>query len=387
MAALTRRLLLFVSLFGLAFAAQAANKTVPGLYNFEVPVANSSTATRKKALNEALTQVLVRLTGERKPQDNPATQAVLERAESFVQQFGYVQREVESEPETETAPEAETEVGPEGETVATEPPAPVIQLMLKGKFAKRPLDQAIRKAGLPIWGAERPVLMASILAPGEAEEYLLDSSQAANWPVLEDAAKQRGIPFALPVQGSLPLEAAQTPDSPLLIATASQADADMLLWGRLFQQDGKWILETQLRRVGSLEEPPVADWRMRSREPEPLLREAIQRSADWLASQYALKAYVPGGESIVGLWVRGVSGEAQYRQVEEHLRRLPGVERLSLVAVVDGALVFRASTEANAEQLDENIRRSGKLIAETMPPGAGRLSVWTGEYEFHYRLR
>ncbi|MGB1580661.1 MAG: DUF2066 domain-containing protein [Nevskiales bacterium] len=357
---------------------------MPGLYGFEVVVANSSTANRKKALNEALTQVLVRLTGERKPQDNPAARAVIEQAESFVQQFGYVQREVEPAPQTQAQPEDALD---EPAMVQEEAPAPVKQLMLKGKFAKRPLDQAIREAGLPIWGAERPVLMASILVPGEGEEYLLDSSQIVAWPALESTAEERGIPFKTPAQSSLPLDVAQNPDSPMLIAHANQAEADLLLWGRLFQQQDKWILETQLRTVDSLDNPPVANWRMRSREPEPLLREAVQRSADWLAAKYALKAYVPGGESIVGLWVRGVDGEEEYRQVEDHLRRLPGVERLNLVAVVDGALVFRASTEANAEQLDENIRRSGKLLPETLPPGAGRLSVWTGEYEFHYRLR
>lgn len=330
----------------------------------------SSTATRKAAMAEALTQVLVRLTGERKPQDNPRSRPLLEQAESYVQQFAYAQRPLEPDPDA--APDAK-------------PPAP--QLVLKGQFAQRPLNAAIRQAGLPIWGEERPILMAAILVPGDSGPRLLDSGLIEAWPVLGHAATDRGVPLQLPDTAAVPLDVAQNPASPLLAAVASSNEAEILLWGQLTPQDNKWVLQAELRAVDSVDQPPIAEWHMRSREPEPLLREAMQRSADWLASEHALAAYVPGGESIVGLWVRGVSGEEQYRQIEEHLRQLPGVDQLSLVAVVDGALVFRASTEVDAGQLDENIRRAGKLEPESLPPGAGTVSVWTGEYEYHYRVR
>ena len=375
MAALTRRLLIFITLFWLATAVQAGSRSVSGLYDFEVPVADSRPSTRKTALREGLVQVLVRITGERMAAEDPRAQGLLQAAETYVQRFAYVQRPV-------AVPEPTDSLNAPLESEQTQAAQ---EMFLTGRFAERALNKAIRSAGMSLWSAERPILLAAVVVPTDDGLRLLDASAVEDYAELADTAKLRGLPLAWPE--GLTADALHDADSPQLMAAASQADAEVVLWGRLFDRDGKWVLQAQLQSADAVLEAPLQSWRLRSREPGPLLREAMQRSVDWLAAQNALTAYVPGSESIVGLWVRGVDGEQQYREVENHLRQLPGIEQISLVAVVDGALVFRASTEAAAEQLDRSIRQAGKLEAEAQPPTAVSLPVWTGEYEYHYRAR
>ena len=371
---MTRRLLIFLTLFCLALCAQADSRTVPDLYRFSVPVDNASNEARTAALSAAMAQVLVRVTGDRKVADKPEAQGLLQQANGYMQRFSYQEKVLE---QPDSAPPAGAQQAPEAEAVT-----PRTQLMLQGTFDGRALDAAVRKAGLPLWSAQRPPILAVFTSAADGGAVVLDAEIASAFPELMDTAKERGLLLHLPAQNSLRPADAQDADSSLLVAMTGQVQADYLLWGRLSEQSGKWLLEAQLRQGDLI----VQNWRLRSREAGALLREAVHRSADLLAEQLALTAYTPGGESIVGIWVRNVASDTDYKQVQAHLARIPGIEQLSLVAVVEGALVFRANTEVDAEQLDRSIRQAGRLKADSTPAENIQSPVWTGEYEFHYRL-
>lgn len=366
------RLLIFITLFCLALAAQAASRNVPNMYAFEQPVSDASEQSRKAAVRKAMGAVLVRLTGDRKVADSPQAQGLLDQAGGYVQRFAYAQKAVEvlAEPATD-----------ETETAAPEQAS--TQLVLRGQFTARALDSAIRSAGLPLWSARRPQMFAAITATSETGSLVLDQQIAAAYPELSATAEKRGLPLQLPPQNAISaLDVAQA-DSPVLAGMRDQLEADYLLVAQLSEQAGKWVVQAELREGDSA----LQSWRLRSRDPGPLLRAIINRSGDILAQRHALAAYTPGGESIVGLWVHGVSSGADYMRLQQHLQKLPAVDQVSLVAVVEGALVYRAGTESSAEQLDRSIQQAGRLRSETQPPGAAQSPVWTGEYEYHYRLK
>ncbi len=369
---MTRRLLIFISLTWLALVAvagpaQAASRSLPDLYRFSVPVADSSMETRNKAVRTAMAQVLVRVTGDRKVAKHPQAQPLILKANGYMQRFAYVRQPVS------VSDTASTDDGTA---------SPQSQLMLQGVFAARALDEAIRKAGLPLWLPQRPQLLVIVTTQAEGGPLVLDTQISTAFPELAETASARGLPIVLPEPNSLLASEAANSASPMLVSLADHREADYLLWGHIREHAGKWLLDAQLQQGGLL----VQEWRLRSRESGALLREAVHRTGDWLAERHALAAYTPGGESIVGLWVSGVESGEDYMRVQQHLQNMPAIEQLSLVALVDGALVFRVSTEAGAEQLDRSIRQAGRLREEQVAPGEATLPIWTGEYEFHYRL-
>ncbi len=371
---MTPRLLTLITLFWLACSVQASSRTVPNMYAFEQPVTDAGAPARKVAVREAMAAVLVRLTGDRKVAERPQAQGLLENSSGYVQRYDYAQRPV--------VPVDSEDADSTSEQSGLPAPEPATQLLLRGQFAARALDAAVRSAGLPLWSAQRPQIFTAITTASEAGSLVLDVEIAAAYPELMATAAQRGLPLHLPAQNTLSAIDATEPDSPILAALVEQQEADYLLVGHLSEQAGKWVIQAELHEAGM----PLQSWRLRSREPGPLLRAVVNRSGDLLAQRHALAAYTPGGESIVGLWVHGVGSGADYMRVQQHLQKLPAVDQLSLVAVVGGALVYRAGTESAAEQLDRSIRQAGRLRSETLPPGAAQSPVWTGEFEYHYRL-
>lgn len=386
------RLLILLILVGLTGSVQAANQLVRDLYRFEQPVADAGVEARSAALRDAMATVLIRVSGDRTIDQRPGAQRLLLQANGFVQQYAYVQR---------PAPAATITVSPD--TLDAEP-----LLVLQGRFAKRALSAAMRKAGLPLWSEQRPRTLAVIAVDAPGGGYLLDDVTAAAYPEIAEIAQARGLPLLLPAAESLRFEDAWTRSETALHLAATAQQVDYVFWARLQESSGKWLLQAelhphpplapapvseeplmmeQLQAPQAAASPPLQEWLLRSREPGLVLREALQRTVDYIAAQHALAGTQPGGESIVGLWVRGLKSGADYMRVQKHLESLPVIEKLDLVAVREGALVFRVSTESSPEQLDQSIRRAGRLQTDAQPPSVAESPIWTGEFEFHYRLR
>ena len=78
---------LLVVLSGVAGLSQAL--PVTGLYNQEVAVGNESNSERERAFGEALTAVIVKVTGERRWLEEPIIADALRSAQNYVEGFDY----------------------------------------------------------------------------------------------------------------------------------------------------------------------------------------------------------------------------------------------------------------------------------------------------------
>lgn len=385
-----RRTLTVLLLLALPGMAQADNQPVPGMYRFEQPVSDASESNRKAALRAALTTVLVRVTGDRRVAEQPPAQGLLARTDAYVQRYSYTKR---------PAP------APRPDAVAP-PVEPEPELVLRGEFAQRALAADIRAAGLPLWSAQRPRTLALITLDSPDGGRLIGGGPQTGFPELAETAKLRGLPLIFPTADALSFEDVRSANTVAMAAVADALRVDYILLGHLQETAGVWLLEAGLQAhpvpaLPQSEEPlsleelmnrppePAArlQWRLRAREPGPLLREALHRVVDHIASEHALAAALPGGEAVVGIWVRGLGSGEDYRRLQKHLERLPVIEKLELVAIRQGVLGFRVSTESSPEELDRSIRRDGKLQPDPLPLANTESPIWTGEFEFHYELR
>ncbi|OKN98156.1 hypothetical protein AM479_004393 [Pseudomonas aeruginosa] len=210
---IARLFVLCFSLLGLpVFAA-----TVPNLYQVHEPVSSQQPGERDAGLVRALQTLLVRLTGNPQAPQNPALAGYLKDPQQLISQYAF-------------------ENGP--------------PLALVVDFDPTATGNALRAAGLPSWGANRPAVLAWWLNESADGSTLVGDNQASAEP-LKRAAQNRGLPLRLPL-ADLDEQIVGTPEN----LTAAQPDAlraaseryaaDALLAVDAKEADGKWQAQWRL---------------------------------------------------------------------------------------------------------------------------------------------
>ncbi|UVE16616.1 DUF2066 domain-containing protein [Pseudomonas sp. LS44] len=161
MRVLVRLFCLWLTLFSVpSFAAAVAD-----LYQVREPVASQGPEERAAALTRALDTLVLRLTGDSKAAQQPVLAALRKDPQQVVSQYGY-------------------ESGP--------PQVLVVD------FDPVSTDRSLRQAGLSLWGANRPAILAWWLNTSAEGASLVGDGQASAAP-LQRAAQHRGLPLRLPL--------------------------------------------------------------------------------------------------------------------------------------------------------------------------------------------
>lgn len=205
-----RPLLLCLSLLSLPTLAA----TVSDLYQVKEPVASQQPEERDAALQRAVETLVLRLTGKPEAAKGNALAELRKDPQQIVSQYGY-----------------------EGDHLVVD-------------FDAVSTDRSLRQAGLPLWGVNRPAILAWWLNDTANGSNMVGDGQASAEP-LRQAAQHRGLPLRLPLADlSEQLLAtsenlgAKDPDS--LRSASERYGADALLAVRASEADGKWQASWQL---------------------------------------------------------------------------------------------------------------------------------------------
>lgn len=207
--------LLALGLSLVSLAPQAAS--VEDLYQVRQPVTSQQPEERAAALSSALDTLVLRLTGDSKTLSNPAVAQLRKDPQQLVSQYGY-------------------ENGP--------PEVLVVD------FDAISTDRSLRQAGIPLWSANRPAVLAWWLnTTAEGASLVGDSQPAAT--ALQRAAQNRGLPLRLPIAdlneqlaGTAENLAANNPDA--LKEPSARYGADALLAVNAQEDGGKWQAQWRL---------------------------------------------------------------------------------------------------------------------------------------------
>lgn len=368
----------------LVLPALAAPVTrVTDLYQFEVVVANTSKAERKSGLVNALEQVMVRATGDKRIGTHPAAAGLFEQVEGFVQQYGYSTRPVvienDADEETDNAtPEDEAMFGP----------AKVVPMetVLSGRFEPAVLERALREAELPVWGVSRPqVLILSSIEDGAGHRSAFDETVQ---PVLESAASIRGLPLKISGEGGLDARSVWKGDRLALQDAAQAAGVDYVQWSRIAKQPAAdasealaWVVEAALYQNGEL----AREWFFNASSEEVALRRLVDETADWMASRYAVVSRA-GGSSVIGLHISGVKNLVDYVRVQEALGGQGALEKMEMVAVGHGTVIFRITTRSDPRQFEHGLKLTRRFVPASSMNQDMRAPIWLGELELFYQL-
>ncbi|MBV7479609.1 DUF2066 domain-containing protein [Pseudomonas sp. PDM31] len=196
-----------LSLFSLISHAE----TVKGLYQVREPVNGQSAEERDQATQRALDTLVVRLTGDPKAAQSPGLAAIRKDPQQIISQYGF-------------------DAGPPE--------------VLKVDFDPGTTEQALRRAGLPMWGANRPSILGWWLNESAEGTSLVGDGQASAAP-LRRAAQHRGLPLRLPLADLNEQIVATAPnlesaDPAPLHAASERYNADALLAVHAREEGGQW---------------------------------------------------------------------------------------------------------------------------------------------------
>ncbi|NIE77770.1 DUF2066 domain-containing protein [Pantoea sp. Ap-967] len=252
----------------ISLTAQAEN--VSGLYQVHQPLEGQGAEARTAATAKAFETLVLRLTGDPKAAQNPALAELRKDPQRIVNQVG-------------------TEAGP--------PEAVLVE------FDPGSTEQALRKAGLALWGSNRPSILSWWLNDSAEGSNLVGDGQASAQP-LRHAAQHRGLPLRLPLadlQEQLVANAKQLEgnDPAPLREAAERYGADALLAVHAQQADGKWQGKWQLW-LGNQREQGTAEG-----ADQAALADAVMLAvSNRLAPRYVTK---PGSSGQVQLQVQGMN--------------------------------------------------------------------------------
>ncbi|MER2298190.1 MAG: DUF2066 domain-containing protein [Pseudomonas sp.] len=323
------RLFIYLAAGCMALASMGAQaESVSGLYQVREPIEGQGAEARTAATAKAFETLVLRLTGDSKAAQSPGLAELRKNPQPLINQVG-------------------TDAGPP-ESVEVE-------------FDPGSTERALRKAGLALWGSNRPSILGWWLTDSVDGSNLIGDGQASAQP-LRRAAQHRGLPLRLPLadlQEQLLANAKQleSNDPAPLRDAAQRYGADALLAVHAQEADGKWQGKWQLW-LGDQHEQGTAE-----AGDQAALADAVMLAVgNRLAPRYVIKA---GASSQLQLQVQGMNLQ-RYAELSRVLE--PYGPRLQLAD--GGTLTYAVS--GNREQLRAQLglAKLQEVPAEQAPPAA-----------------
>jgi hypothetical protein len=327
------RVSLVVAVAMLTCTPPAGGATFAGLYDITVTPDPAAQDRREAALQAAMTRLLIRVTGSRNAPADPAAQPLLASPERFLSSEG-----------TDRLGRA-----------------------LVG-FSRGEIERTLREAGLPVWGAERPLTILWVAVDdGAGGRALLGADEAAELgapptPAMTElletvraeilaAADERGLPIAWPLLDLQDLGTVTDTDvwggfDERIVAASARYRADAALIGRV--RPGTFGIEVDWLFVHGAE---------RRQLPVAQVRDGIDVAAD----RYAADLATVGGASVALLTVNDVLTPDDYGRVVSYLERQSVLESVDVESFDGGTLRLRVAARGDARVLERVLSLGGVL--------------------------
>ena len=332
-------------LFAVTGTVQA--RDLQGLYRAIVPVIDQSEAERRMALKLTLAQVIKKVTGREAVMNNIALATAFSRAESFVEQYQYKKTDdIDEEQEAPLIPE----------------------YLLSVLYNKASIDAVLKQHNVPVWGRNRPVVLAWVAIKNkQGERYLVGPERAISAGHIEQAGDNSGLPYTLPLmdlqdQRSVTFNDVWGGFSERILKASERYGVEHVLFSRFLQRpDGQWrarwsLLSDQGQVDGEAEQAVLVD----------TLAEMTSDTTKILADIYAPEG-VRHRNSII-MKVDGIDDLAGLSHVFGYLQSLDVIVGVSWQHVQLNEVKFELTYEGELAVLRDTIKLNNILKEVTEGP-------------------
>ncbi len=336
----------------LLLASTAPAEMVRDLYAAQVPVAGQDSRALASASRDAMSEVLVKVTGSADVLANPTITTALGEARKHVQQYAFVRDEANP-----------------GE------------LSARFEFNGSYITALVADAGAPLWTANRPrVLVWMVVERGGERQFVSEHSEPQLAAELLAAFARRGVPVQLPLfdladSTTLTADEVWRLYQPSLLAASRRYEVEDVLAGRAVAlSSGEWVGDWCYLYGGYGGDR--IDRSISAPAPGGFLNDGVAMVAEAMAARYAV---APSSSASDGLRmsVTGVGSYADYAAIVSWLEGLELIDHANVERLAGDQLELRLQARADAAQLASIIELNNRL--RPLPPagtGSGLVYQW-----------
>lgn len=327
----------FISLLIIfSFSMLAHAVVVSDLYEVQVEVDSQSQSSRSEALNEAMQQVLVKVSGNATPLQDEIIQAETLEPDRYVRSYSYTHNPITD------------------------------QLQLKVLFAQNLIDALLRQTQHPIWGRSRPLVLVWQAVEEKQKRFVINTDEKTWHYEFEKAMNDRGIPVIWP---SLDLEDQMALPMANLwglfrddIGSASERYlTDAYMAGRLIQTtEGMWQYTGFFR--GS-QAPLSLDAKDESKQA--VLHSVANQVASFLAQHYAVQSDSESSGQIID--ITNVNSFQEYQQLLSYLQANSVIKEVKVLAAKQNSLSLELVLSASWDQAWSTLALDQRLLTTDQP--------------------
>lgn len=310
------------------------------LYDVHLPVESRDQAAQQDAFRQALETVLIRVTGKLNITSQSEIVELLNNPSRFVQQYRYYERGDE--------------------------PSPMLYLWIH--FDGASLEKQLMKAGLPVWGKERPAVLVWFAIERRGKRFLVGEDSAAQArEVLTDSAKRVGIPLMLPL---LDIEdRAQVNASDVFGGFAERLhraarrynpDVVLIAWAN-GTSDGFWKTHWRLD-IGA----ETREWAPVGADLEQVLESGMGQLVGELSNHLAVSSHAGERDSVL-LKISGVDTLEDYARLSAYLKNLDRISHYRPYRVEPGLATYWLKLRGSPQDLERLIELGGILDKTAVP--------------------
>jgi hypothetical protein len=296
------------------------------MYQATAAVSDRSEAAQTAAFQNAMRTVLIRVTGRRSADEDPALSPLLSNARRYVQQY-------------RAAPDSQLWVAFDGPAI----------------------ERWLTQNGQPLWGHERPttLVLLAVQTGAQSGSVIATEDSSELKAAIDAAAVARGLPLVWP-------SGAELQKYHIDFATVNNGSPSTFTdIGRRMGSDGILV-----GRAGGATANANIRWthlfQDRSSEYTGTL-EGVNRAADLYAGLFAASgSLVP-----VDIEVIGVSDLRDYASLENYLESLSFISHVSVESLTGDTVRFRLATRGGGDSLQRALSLNGRL----QPVAAGETGI------------
>lgn len=315
-----------------------ATVRVTNLYHVELPVAAQTHDIREKAVKEAFTEVLTKLTGNIDILQTPVIKENLSRANYFVQEYNYA---------------------------ATSTNA--YNYSLNVYFQKEDIDQLVKASNVPFWGENRPLILVWLIVNnGISHEVISSENQAAFSNAMLNQSKKMGLPLLFPMMDVADISTIGTEDieemnREKLTNAAKRYGVDGILIGNIERTKLNFQSRWQLV-IGDQE----WGWKI-DKNNEYELGAAIINNV----SQSITKKFQNSAREEFTLIIDNVNQPGDLINLMKFLRQMPEVKDTQVSKVTRDSVELNVSIR-EIEAFQQEVAQAKKLALKSQEPTANR---------------
>jgi hypothetical protein len=330
-----RSTLIVIAFFLLLFANISTAVRVSAIYKAEIPVTTQTEHERNKVLPEALVQVLVKVNGNSQIVNNPDLRAHLNQASTLMQEFSYASSNI-----------------------------PTYPYLLTVEFDPESINTLLRNAGVPIWGMNRPLLLAWVdyEVPNKPAEMIGSGSENNIQKMLKHQADLRGLPLILPMLDMTDINLVTANDIttmaiPNLSNAAKRYSSDGMLIIRVIRLTDGFLAQTRLL-LGDQQ----WGWKTTGNSLQSVLSSLINNVTDTLAGRYATVIKSTVQEQLT-LKITGVSQPDDFSQLMHYVQHLTPVANVQVEKIMGAEVILKINLRGTVASFTQALLIGKKLTA------------------------